>query len=86
MTTNINAQERYISNAQSSLSTLLEQLTALDEMLTRTRLSVERRQQLLALRKSLQNSANNTQSWLTALQKTITAPRPMIPLLNITCH
>lgn len=76
MTTNINAQERYISNAQSSLSTLLEQLTALDEMLTRTRLSVERRQQLLALRKSLQNSANNTQSWLTALQKTITAPRP----------
>jgi hypothetical protein len=81
-----NTQERYILNAQASLNALLEQLTALDETLTRTRLSIERRQQLLALRKALQNSANNTQSWLTALQKTITAPRPMMPLLNITCH
>lgn len=81
-----NTQERYISNAQASLSTLLEQLTALDEMLTRTRLSVERRHQLLALRKALQNSVHETQSWLTAIQKTITAPRSMMPLLNITCH
>lgn len=81
----MNNQERYILKAQEASGSLLKELAALDDTLTRTRLSADARQQLTLLHQSLQRDAHEIQSQLGAIQKA-SPQRPVIPILDLICH
>lgn len=81
----MNNQERYFLKAQAASSSLLKELAALDDTLTRTRLSANARQQLTLLRQSLQRDAYEIQFQLDTIQKA-SSQRPVIPILDLICH